>query len=144
MHSGGSAMYRSNRKVKIAGYKRVLNEPGSSPSSESILYVSMADDDVGSLPDPMGETACQVKKKGNWMNQVANLREESLTKLDNELTPFKKVMNKKGMVSVKGIEQTPVLKGKGQVVVTCEDSVMESNNEPPLQTKAVVAPTKPI
>lgn len=67
----------------------------------------MADGDVGSLPDPMGETVGQVKKKGDWTKQVAKLREESLTELDDELTPFKKVMGEKGKVSVKVLNELP-------------------------------------
>ena len=37
-----------------------------------------------------------------------------------------------------------MLKGKGQAVITSEDSVTEFNNEPPLWKKAVAALTKPI
>ena len=65
--------------------------------SESTLDVPMTDGNIGSLPDPMGEPACQVKKtvvqakkKGDQMKQAVKPREEGLTELDNELTPFKK------------------------------------------------------
>ena len=74
----------------------------------------MADGDVGSLPDPMGETVGQVKKKGDWTKQVAKLREESLTELDDELTPFKKVMGEKGKVSVKVLNELPCWRERGK------------------------------
>ena len=82
--------------------------------SESTLDVPMIDGYIGSLPDPMGEPACQVKKtvgqvekKGDQMKQATKPREESLTELDDELTPFKKVMGEKGKVSVKVLNELP-------------------------------------
>ena len=113
------------------------------PPSESTLDVLMTNGEVGSLPKPMGETVGQANAAcaKNQRKGVVKWREEDLTELDDEPTPFKKMMGKRGM-SVNSNEQTLVSKGKGQSLVVHEDSVTESDGEPSLQKKVIAAPAK--
>ena len=111
----------------------------------------MMDGGIGSLPDPVGEMVGKekrivghVRRKDDRRKHVVKAREEeSPTELDDEPTPFKKVMGMKGKVFVKDTEQTTMPKGKGRALVVSEDSITESDNEPSFQKKATVALAKP-
>ena len=84
------------------------------PPSESTLDILMTNGEVGSLPKPVGETVGQANTAcaKNQRKGVIKQREEDLTESDDEPTPFKKMMSKRGM-SVNGNELTLVSKGKG-------------------------------
>ena len=91
----------------------------------------MTDGEVGSLPEPVGETVGQANTTHakNQRKGVVKQREEDLTESDDE--PFKKMMSKRGM-SVNSNKLTLVSKGKGRSLVVCEDLVTESDGEPSL------------
>ena len=111
----------------------------------------MTDGGISSLPDPVGETvgkekrtAGHVRRKDDQRKHVVKVREEeSPTELDDEPTPFKKVMGMKGKVFVKDTERTTMPKGKGRALVVSEDSITESDDEPSFRKKAIVALVKP-
>ena len=73
----------------------------------------MTDGEVGSLPKPVGETVGQANTvhAKNQRKGVIKWKEEDLTESDDEPTPFKKMMGKRGM-SVNGTKQILVSKGK--------------------------------
>ena len=103
----------------------------------------MTNGEVGSLTKPVGETVGQANTanaKNQWKG-VIKQREEGLTELDDEPTPFKKMMGERRM-SVNGNKQTLVPKGKGQLLIVCEDLVTESDGEPFLCKKVVAASAK--
>ena len=56
---------------------------------------------------------------------------ERHTELDGELTPFKKVMGERGKTHERNMNLTPVQKGKGQVPIMNEDSMTQSDSDPP-------------
>ena len=93
----------------------------------------MTDSEVGSLPEPVGETVGQANtaRAKNQRKGVVKQREEDLTESDDEPTPFKKMMSERGM-SVNSNELTLVSKGKGRSLVVHEDLVTESDGEPSL------------
>ena len=111
----------------------------------------MTDGGISSLPDPVGETvgkekrtAGHVRRKDDRRKHVVKVREEeSPTELDDEPTPFKKVMGMKGKVFVKDTKRTTMPKGKGRALVISEDSITESDDEPSFRKKAIVALVKP-
>ena len=85
-----------------------------------------------------------VRRKDDRRKHVVKAREEeSPTELDDEPTPFKKVMGMKGKVFVKDTKQTTMPKGKRWALVVSEDSITESDNEPSFWKKATVALAKP-
>ena len=59
----------------------------------------MTDGEVCSLPEPVGETVGWVNTAcaRNQRKGVIKRREEDLTELDDEPTPFKKMMGERGM-----------------------------------------------
>ena len=81
------------------------NNASYKPPSESTLDILMTDGEVGSLPEPVGETIGQVKTPHakNQRKGVIKWREKDLTELDDKPTPFKKMMGERGM-SVNGNE----------------------------------------
>ena len=77
----------------------MMDNASYKPPSESTLSVPITDCDLGSLPDPVekmvnGANRTYAQKEHNVMSREDV--EESLTELDGELTPFKKVMGERG------------------------------------------------
>ena len=112
------------------------------PLTESVGDVSMSKAEIGSPPSPVGKMVGQEKKeikRGDKKGKKAVIfTKESNTELDDEPTPFKRVMSEKGKrfgkdISGNTIEETPIkamIKGKGKVPIEADDLATEDEDEP--------------
>ena len=94
----------------------------------------MTDGEISSVPDPVGERVSREKKMVGYVKKMGSHivkpgEDESPIESEGELTPFKKVMDKKEKMFAKDVEQTPMPKRKWWALVTSEDPIAESNDK---------------
>ena len=117
------------------------------PPIESVGDVSMSEAEISSPLSPVRKTVGQgmkEMKRGDKKGKKAVIctKEESGTESDDEPTPFKKVVSKKGKrfeknISGNTVEETPIKamkKGKGKVPIAADDSVTEDKLVIPQKT----------